>query len=330
MTQREIFKANIEHANPPRPGIAFTGNRIKDTIARGIFQVKGYNQKRWTEEDMEYYDDAWGNVWARMTHGCTSGEVVKPAISDWDDLEKYQIPVLDYDKSLAECRKVFESAPNKFRIAFIPWMFSSARYMRKIEEYMMDMAAYPEELKKLHAKIFPVFESCIRLAAEAKADAIFYCEDMGTQNDLLFSPEMWDDYFGDHYRKLFAMAHELGMKVIQHSCGKNDKILERLLKAGVNCFQFDQPTIYDPAFLAPLLKKYKAGLYSPIDAQKILPTGDKKIIEEGVEFMFKHYSGFLMFKDYSDLPGIGVKPEWDQWAYEKICRMSGVDPNPAS
>jgi hypothetical protein len=330
MTHREIFRANIEHASPPRPGIAFTGNRVNDTVACGVFIVEKFKEKRWVDGEFEYYDDAWGNVWARMVGGCHGGEVVKPAIANWKELDGYRIPRIHFANAVAKCRNAFASAPDKFRIASIPWVFSSARYLRTVEGYMMDMAADPDELKRLHSKILPVFESCIRVAAEAGADAIFYCEDMGTQNDLLFSPEMWDEYFSEMYRRLFAMAHESGLKVIQHSCGKNDKILERLLRAGVNCFQFDQPTIYDPAFLVPLLKKYMAGLYSPIDIQKILPTGDRKVIEEGVDFMFKHYSGFLMFKDYGDLHGIGVKPEWDNWAYEKICEHAGVDPVPVS
>jgi len=120
------------------------------------------------------------------------------------------------------------------------------------------------------------------------------------------------------YCKLFGMAHECGLKVFMHSCGKNRQILEPLLLAGVDCFQFDQPTVYDMADLAQLLKKYKAGLWSPVDIQKILPTGDRQIIEKGVEDMFKHFEGCLIFRNYGDLKGIGVKEEWNNWAYEAI------------
>ncbi len=147
---------------------------------------------------------------------------------------------------------------------------------------------------------------------------LVFCEDMGTQNGLLFSPELWQEYFGDLYRKLFDLAHECGLKVFLHSCGQNRQILEPLLQAGVDCFQFDQPAVYDMADLSRVLKKYKAALWSPIDIQKIMPTGDRQLIEQGVEEMFKHFEGGLIFKNYPDLKGIGVKEEWDNWACQAI------------
>jgi len=115
------------------------------------------------------------------------------------------------------------------------------------------------------------------------------------------------------------------MNVFMHSCGQNRKILEPLLQAGIDCFQFDKPAVYDMADLARLLKKYRAGLWSPVDIQKTLPTGDRRIIESGVEDMFAHFDGFLIFKNYPNLKSIGVKPEWDNWAYEKIIQKCGFD-----
>lgn len=325
MTPREIFKAKLEHEYAPRPGMTFSGNRINDVVGASGGYVQGYTQKRWTEGNVEYYDDIWGNLWERMKDGCAGGEVCKAAIADWSDLENWEAPRIDKMKCLEEGRKNFREYPERFRIVYSPgWMFSSARYLRKLEIYMMDMALYPEELHRLHKKMRPVFESVIEIAAELHADAIVFCEDMGTQNTLLFSPEMWDEYFSKIYQELFAMAHDRGLKILMHSCGQNTLILERLLKAGVNCFQFDQPTVYNPEFLSGLLKKYKAGLWSPIDIQKILPTGDRAVIEKGVEDMFRHYSEAVIFKNYGDLPGIGVKDEWDQWAYEKICDLAGI------
>jgi len=38
------------------------------------------------------------------------------------------------------------------------------------------------------------------------------------------------------------------------------------------------------------------------------------------------FEGGLICKNYLDLPGIGVRPEWDQWAYEAICRRAGLEP----
>ena len=109
------------------------------------------------------------------------------------------------------------------------------------------------------------------------------------------------------------------MKVIQHSCGYNWAIIDDLAEAGINAFQFDQPTIYGDEKLAARLQKHKICLYSPVDIQKILPTGNKKLIQDEAKKMVKLFfgkNGGLIAKNYPDIHGIGVKEEWDNWMYE--------------
>lgn len=321
MNSKEIIFANLGHCNPQRPGLTFDNGRIHDMVYASPGSPKGYAQKRWVEGQLEYYDDMWGNLWARMTEGCAAGEVHRPAIEDWAQLKDLKVPQYDFDETVANYRKEFLHKNDKFKLAGMPgWVFASSRYLRKMENYLMDMLLYPEEVRQLHEKVAGVFENVIRAAGKAGADGIFFCEDMGTQNGLLFSPQLWHEYFEELYCRLFGLAHECGLKVLMHSCGKNREILEPLLKAGVDCFQFDQPTVYDMNDLARLLKKHKAALWSPIDIQKILPTGNRQIIEKGVEEMLEHFEGFLILKNYGDLKGIGVDPEWDNWAYKAIIK----------
>ena len=321
MNSKEIIYANLQHCNPPRPGLTFENDRKNDMAWGNPGAPKGFVQKRWVEGQFEYYDDMWGNIWARMTDGCAAGEVHKPAIEDWSQLKDLKVPHYDFNETVDSFRKGFLHNNDKFKVAGMPgWVFASSRYLRKMENYLMDMLLNPEEVRQLHEKVAGVFEQVIRAAGKAGAEGIFFCEDMGTQNGLLFSPQLWQEYFGDLYARLFGTAHECGMKVFMHSCGQNREILGPLLKAGVNCFQFDQPTVYDMEDLARLLKKHKAALWSPIDIQKILPTGNRQIIEKGVAEMFEHFEGFLILKNYGDLKGIGVDPEWDKWAYKAIIK----------
>ena len=94
----------------------------------------------------------------------------------------------------------------------------------------------------------------------------------------------------------------------------------------VDVFQFDQPTLYDMPKLAATLRERRAALCSPVDIQKILPTGNRALIEAGAREMYDIFEGGLICKNYLDLPGIGVRPEWDQWAYEAICERAGLNP----
>jgi len=326
-TSRSVIMANLDRSGAARPGLSFDHGRWDDIVFSGPGWSTGYTQKRWTEGDFEYYDDHYGNIWRRMNgkDACERGEIYLPKIADWSDLADLQLPRFDRETVVNKMRGEFAREPDKYRVSYMPgWIFADARYLRRMDQYLLDMALYPEELDQLHQKLKTVYRDVIVAVAQAGADAIIFAEDMGTQQSLLFSPEMWDQFFREIYTELFQLAHEHNLKVMMHSCGQNRKILEPLLKAGVNCFQFDQPEIYDFADLANLLRQYRAVLYSPVDIQKVLPTGDRGLIEQEVDKMLQCFNGGLIFKNYPDLPGIGVKEEWDHWAYHRILEQTGL------
>jgi uroporphyrinogen decarboxylase len=324
MLPREIILANLNHQDPPRPGLTFDNGRVND-IHLIWLNPHGYRQRRWQEGRKEYYDDEWGNLWVRMVGGSGKGEIIKPAIEDWRQLDDLCPPDYAHSDCIREMAAAFQPSSGLYKLAGIGgWIFDNARYLRKMEIYFADMAWYPDELRRLHGIVAGVYEQKIHQAARAGAEGIFIGEDMGTQTGLLFSPRMFRFYFKEMYTNLFAIAHAYGMKVFMHSCGQNWAIVPDLLEAGVDVFQFDQPALYDMPCLADLLREHKAALWSPVDIQKILPTGDREVIEAGANRLIDIFQGGLICKNYGDLVGIGVLPEWDDWAYQAICQRAGV------
>ena len=325
MQPREIILANINHTAAPRPGLTFDRGRINDMVGTGLVP-HGYVQRRWIEGKLEYYDDEWGNLWVRMREGSVKGEIFRPAITDWRQLDDLRPPDYSHPDCAAQMMALFSQPSDRFKLAHIGgWIFDNSRYLRKMEVYFADMALYPEEVRRMHALVAGVYEQKIHLAGRAGADGIMIGEDMGTQTGLLFSPRMFRSYFKEMYTRLLSIAHEYGMKVLMHSCGQNWSIVPDLLDAGVDVFQFDQPALYDMPSLAALFRERKAALWSPVDIQKILPTGNRAKIEAGAHYMIETFAGGLICKNYGDLRGIGVEEEWDAWAYQAICKDAGVE-----
>ncbi len=321
-TPREIILANIEHSGAPRNGFTFDGGRLNDFIGAGI-PPTGYTQKRWVEGAQEFYDDEWGNLWVRMTGGCVKGEVHKAVLESWDDLPSLKLPQYDVERGAEGLRAGFAAdTGSHFKVAHIGgWIFDNARYLRKMEVYLLDLALYPDQVREMHEKVGSVYEQKIHAAGRAGADAIMIGEDMGTQQGLLFSPAMFRDYFKALYKRLMGLAHEYGMKVLLHSCGQNWAIVDDLIECGVNVFQFDQPAVYNMPALAAKLRERKVALWSPLDIQRYLPTGNREVIEHETERMVGLFNGGLILKNYPDLPGIGVKREWDMWFYNRACEL---------
>jgi len=336
MTPREIIFANLDQTGPERPGFTFSPHvaadgtrteRLNDMFVVGLGASLTWKPKRWTEGSREYYDDAWGNIWVRMKEGSQSGEVHEPVLKDFGQLDSLRLPDLDDDRRYEGMREAFAKPTDKFKIAFVPgWVFATSRYLRKMETYFADLIEYRDEIDRLHDIVTGLLERVIRKIGQAGADGITFCEDLGIQDRVLIGPAMWRDVFKPHYKRLTGAAHEYGMKVLQHSCGYNWELIDDLVDAGIDAFQFDQPAAYDMPALAEKFKAAKVALWSPVDIQKVMPTGDRDYIEAEARRLVETFRGLLIVKNYGDLRGIGVEPEWDAWAYNALLEASGLDP----
>jgi hypothetical protein len=318
MTSREIIIGNLERTGPPRIGLDFKDYGISDFVGSGLDLDRIWKPRRWVEGRMEYYDDVWGNVWHRFVHMSKGGEVCDPALKDWADLESYQLPELDRPDLYEKASAVFAAHPDTYKTGSVPgFPFAICRYLRKMEVYFQDLVLEREHIDALHERVTSLLERVIRRHAEAGADGIFFCEDWGIQDRLLIHPDMWREIFKPLFRRLCTAAHDAGLHVLMHSCGYNWDILDDLAEVGVNAFQFDQPSLYGLERLAEKLRALGVCLFSPVDIQKILPTGDKELIESTARKMidlFARPDGGLIAKKYGDLPGIGVEETWDRWA----------------
>ena len=315
LTSREIILQNIECRCAERIGLSFSDGRRNDLASAGIKHP--FTARVWVDGHVEYSTDVWGNVWHRLVGLSKGGEVFKPALESWDRLEALVLPDLDNPAYYQGARDLVASGTDKFRIGWMPgWPFATCRYLRKMEIYFMDLIEHRAQIDALHDHVTSLFERVIDRYGEIGMDGIMYCEDLGIQDRTLMSPAMWRDIFRPLYERLTRRAHRYGMKVIQHSCGYNWCLIDDLCTAGVDCLQFDQPAIYDQPALAAKLRQYNVGLFAPCDIQKVLPTGDRDLIVAETRRLVDTFRGGLIAKNYGDLKGIGVQPQWDQWAYE--------------
>ena len=330
MTPREIIRRNLDFTGPERFGFQYGGyqDAVHDFCSAGLGPSPTYEQRRWVEGNMEYYDDQWGNVWFRIVDMGKGGEIYQPALEDWAQLQDYELPDLTLPERYEKAREAFAAQPDLYHVGGVPgFPFAICRYLRKMEVYFQDLMLERENIDELHDRVTTLLEGVMRRYAEAGADGVMFCEDWGTQERLLVSPEMWREIFKPLFKRLCGTAHECGMHVLMHSCGYNWAILDDLAEVGVNAFQFDQPHIYGIERLAEKLQGLRVCLYSPVDIQQILPTGDKNLIVSEARKMVRLFSGEhggLIVKNYGDLPGIGVETEWDRWAYDAFLEAAGM------
>lgn len=338
MTEKEIIQRVIRRENPPRIGYAFNSKHgPSDVVWCNLAPPAGLDVS-W-HEAAEYRDryavlkdfdgtvrhDEFGNLWGRMRQDvCGKGEVLWGALESWD--QPYELPALDDYALTAPMKKAAKENPDKFLIGVLPgFPFSIMRNLRRFDEFLMDVLLEPERVTELGNKIVDQLCTVMENYARAGMDAAMVYEDWGIQDRLLISPESWRELFLPFFKRLADKAHECGLFLIVHSCGYIYDVFEDMLVSGVDVFQFDQPTLMGDERVAALLNQYRRTLFSPVDIQKILPTGDRAIIETAANRMIELFgqNGGLIAGDYMDYPTIQVQEEWATWARDTFLKNGG-------
>jgi uroporphyrinogen decarboxylase len=115
------------------------------------------------------------------------------------------------------------------------------------------------------------------------ADFIGFGDDFASQQSMLIDPKKWREIFLPQWRRLYAIAHGQGFKVIMHSCGAVRPVLRDLIEAGIDVLQVMQINAsgMDPA---ELKKEFgnSISFYGGVDTQELLPHGTPARVRQEV------------------------------------------------
>jgi len=273
-------------------------------------------------EDREEYVDEWGNTWARLG-GRTQGEVVRGVLEDWADLDALQLPDLvnpaRYTRAAQICA---DPANDKYRLGGMPgFPFNIARKMRRLDNFLMDLLLEPERVAELLRRLEDLLAEMIVRYAEIGVDGVFFCEDWGTQKGLMIHPRTWREVFKPGFARLCQVAHERGLTVFMHSCGKITDIIPDLIEVGIDVLQFDQPRVHGLDTLAQF--HGQVTFWCPVDIQRTLQTRDEAAIEADAREMIEKLGGpegGFIAGYYGDNEGIGLDPYWQDVACRAFMR----------
>ena len=310
MTGREIFIASLEFEHPPRIPMTLPEPYPNDTVGAGLGDDPNFNPPTFEVDIGRQWMDEWGVVWRSLTD-FDKGEVHRGAIEDWSQLDGYRVPDLARADRYDGARERFATITDKYRIGSLPgFVFNTARKIRRLEDYLCDLLAEPERIARLHGMIRDLMGEMIDRWARSGADGIMFCEDWGTQDRLMISPAMWRELFKPDFQVLCDRAHQQGLHVLMHSCGYVYDIIGDLIEVGVDCLQFDAPTLMGIERLAENFGG-KVNFWCPVDIQKTLQTRDPALIEAEAKLLIGRlgsYGGGFIATRYGGDEALGLDP----------------------
>ncbi|MBO5783715.1 MAG: hypothetical protein J6R33_01960 [Clostridia bacterium] len=115
-----------------------------------------------------------------------------------------------------------------------PGFFEHFNGVFGIENHLMWLAVYPDELNELYRRqaewTIQFADHCIDLGI----DMIHISDDWGAQKDLMFSPELWKKIIYPHLKKVVDHVHARGAFCSLHSDGCVMKVVDDLAEIGLD------------------------------------------------------------------------------------------------
>jgi len=250
------------------------------------------------------YRDSWKCLWETQVDGVT-GHVVKHALGDWDELERFQPPdpakhdgwrEISWEKrrdSLRRQRTHGGLIQSSLRHGHT---FLTLTYLRGYENALYDMADRHPLLPKLLSMIQEFNLSLVSMSLDEGVEWMGYPEDLGMQKGPLLSPAHFREFIFPIYRELMRPAREAGCVVHMHSDGDIKELAEDLLRAGVDVLNL-QDLVNGLDWIEQHLKG-RICIDLDLDRQSILPRGTPMEIQahvrEAVRKLWRPEGGLIL------------------------------------
>ena len=123
-------------------------------------------------------------------------------------------------------------------------------------------------------------------AVPGQVDILRIADDIGMQDRLIMSRDMFLNFIVPRIKKIVDMAHSHHVKVMFHSCGSIVELISDIIDAGVDILDPIQIRAkgMDPAFLKAQFGA-KICLHGAIDTQYLLPQGSPDDVSRTVKEM---------------------------------------------
>jgi hypothetical protein len=177
--------------------------------------------------------------------------------------------------------------------------------------------AFVDRMIRFYADFF-----CLGLQALADTGipAVLFSDDLAYKSGPMLSPRLFDELYGDHYRRITETAHSLGMKIIIHSCGNVMPLLNWMADCGFDGVQSLEPTAGVELAAAKELAGHRLCLIGNLDVTRVLVDSSREEVFEAVRKAIRDAGrggGFILSPEHDHAD---VSLERLQWMVEAVRR----------
>jgi uroporphyrinogen decarboxylase len=153
-------------------------------------------------------------------------------------------------------------------------IFETAWALRGLEQMLLDMVVDPDLANTILDIPYRYHLTAAKKLIELGVDMIWAGDDVGAQNKMMISPQMWRKYFKPRMANFISELKAINpdVKIAYHSDGNVEPIIPELIEIGLDILNPIQPASMDPAKIKAQYGD-KLSFWGTLDEQQTLPFG---------------------------------------------------------
>jgi len=305
MTPRERVLAALDHRETDRIPIAMVCGGINPPAmgaldaflqkSRGI-DAQSYIDsfldvaEVWVTGDFNQELDMWGVGRKEISYGAGSySEIVHYPLREkhtLQEIRQHPFPRLrdmDVEGRVEEIRHLRKQGDQAMVLANAN-LFETSWYMRGLEQAFEDMMLRPDLIHLIMDRVTTFFTSYfyeILKRCRGEIDMVFTADDIGHQDGLLLSLDMWEEFIKPYHVRINEMIHNMGARVIYHTDGAVSEAVPGLMDMGIDVLQALQ---FSAAQMDPQQLKDRFGevlcFEGGMCVQQVLPFGTSEEVRQ--------------------------------------------------
>ena len=209
---------------------------------------------------------------------------------DISDLKRYDWPQADW-WDFSKLRSFINNF-NDDRVYSIRYrmgsFFETAWSLYNFEKFLLDLAMNPQMPQYVMDRIAEVHLQNLQIVLEEAGDLIdiiYFYDDIASQNSLLISPVMYDQFVKPYHMKVIELAARFEKPAMMHCCGAVYPMIETFIEMGLRILNPIQPSAKDmnPEKLSEEFAD-RIVFHGGIDVQQFLPKASPEEVKEKVEY----------------------------------------------
>ena len=206
-------------------------------------------------------------------------------INEIEKIKQYPLPILkEEDYSFFKKDVEYIKMKDKICSAYVGSFYELSYYLRGREKIYYDYYDNPEVVKLIIKKVALFVEDLVMKNTDAGVDILCFYDDLGSQDGLQISPEIFRKFYKPYYKNLWQKIKSdyKNKYIFLHACGNISEIIPDLIECGLDILHPVQPETMN---IYEIVQKYKNNLvfWGTMSNQKTFPDGCKEDIFKEVE-----------------------------------------------